>query len=113
MTLSAAPDLWMDFDEAHGTVHLGGHLDPRGCAHVGTAVLDCICRSPSIHVIDILHVDVLSGSAIRLIDRVRHLVAAHGHTLQIVCRPGTPAGLALAAAGLGAHLTASPVNAPG
>ncbi|MDF1605764.1 hypothetical protein [Nocardioides sp. YIM 152315] len=108
MTLTSTPaDLWMDLDEAHGTVFLGGQLDPRGCAHVGTAVLGCICRAPGIHVVDILQVDVLSSSAIQLIDRVRHLVAAHGQTLQIVCRPDTPGHAALSAVGLGPHLVAA------
>jgi anti-anti-sigma regulatory factor len=111
MTIAHA-DLWVDLDEAHGTVYIGGQLDHRGCAHLGTAVLGCISRSPGVHIIDILHVEVLSSAAIQLIDRARHLVAAHGHTLQIVCRPGTPARAALAAAGLGPHLTAAVVSPP-
>lgn len=113
MTSACAPaDLWMDLDETQGVVYLGGQLDRRGCSHVGEAVLSCICRTPEIDVVDIRQVDLLSTSAIQLLDRVRHLVAAHGRTLRIVSRPGTPARAALAAVGLGPHLVAAPGRPP-
>jgi anti-anti-sigma regulatory factor len=101
-------DLWMDLDETAGVLYLGGHLDRRGCAHLAETVVECLCRTPSVHVVDLRQVDVLGAAAIRLIDRVRHVVAAHGECLEIVCRAGTPARAALVSVGMGPHLVGVP-----
>ena len=108
MNAPAPPaDLWLDTD-LDGVIHLGGDLDERSCSHVGSTLLSQLCSCPGAHVLNVEKVRSLSAPAIRLIEVARHLSAAQGARLEVVCGPDAPTWRSLTAAGLGDHLVPEP-----